>query len=100
MSMSARYPLETEGFRATIGLLSRFPQGHAFRVIRPPAPVLASRRHAIFSPAMPGHFLDLSFDELLAWLAQRGVPKYRAAQIRRWVFEKRAASFDDMSDLP
>ncbi|MBS0209151.1 MAG: 23S rRNA (adenine(2503)-C(2))-methyltransferase RlmN [Planctomycetes bacterium] len=44
--------------------------------------------------------LDLSFDDLKAWLAERELPAYRAAQIRRWLYQSRAASFDDMSDLP
>ncbi len=33
------------------------------------------------------------------WLAERGLPGYRAAQIRKWIFEKRAATFDAMTDL-
>jgi 23S rRNA (adenine2503-C2)-methyltransferase len=37
---------------------------------------------------------------LKAWLAERGQPAFRAAQIRKWVFERRAESFEDMSDLP
>lgn len=44
--------------------------------------------------------LDQSPETLAAWLAQRGLPGYRAGQIRRWVFEKRAAEFDEMTDLP
>ena len=45
------------------------------------------------------HLLDLTLEQLQAWLAERGVPKYRAAQIRKWVFDKRAASFEEMTDL-
>lgn len=45
------------------------------------------------------HLLDQSADQLAAWLAGLGEPAYRAAQIRRWVFEKRAGRFEDMSDL-
>jgi 23S rRNA (adenine2503-C2)-methyltransferase len=44
--------------------------------------------------------LDQSVEELQAWLAARGQPGYRAAQIRRWLFQGRASSFDDMTDLP
>ncbi|MEX2176151.1 MAG: 23S rRNA (adenine(2503)-C(2))-methyltransferase RlmN [Pirellulaceae bacterium] len=40
-----------------------------------------------------------SWNHLKTWLAERGQPAFRAAQIRRWVFEKRAESFADMSDL-
>jgi 23S rRNA (adenine2503-C2)-methyltransferase len=29
-----------------------------------------------------------------------GAPKYRAKQIRKWVYEKGAASFGEMADLP
>ena len=31
---------------------------------------------------------------------ERGQPKYRAAQVARWIYEKRATSFDAMTDLP
>lgn len=37
--------------------------------------------------------------ELEAWLHARGLPSYRAHQIRRWVFRKRATSFECMTDL-
>lgn len=37
--------------------------------------------------------------ELEAWLDARGLPRYRAHQIRRWLFRKRAASFECMTDL-
>lgn len=37
--------------------------------------------------------------ELEAWLDARGIPRYRAHQIRRWLFRKRAASFECMTDL-
>lgn len=37
--------------------------------------------------------------ELEAWLDARGLPGYRAHQIRRWLFRKRAASFECMTDL-
>lgn len=37
--------------------------------------------------------------ELDAWLDARGLPGYRAHQIRRWLFRKRAASFECMTDL-
>jgi len=35
-----------------------------------------------------------------AALAERGQPKYRAAQVLRWLYQKRVTSFADMSDLP
>jgi 23S rRNA (adenine2503-C2)-methyltransferase len=37
---------------------------------------------------------------LKTWLAARGQPAFRAAQVRKWVFETRADSFEAMSDLP
>ncbi len=46
------------------------------------------------------HLLQLDFPAWQAWLAQQGQPKYRAAQLRRWVFERRVGSFEEMSDLP
>ena len=46
------------------------------------------------------HLIDVEQTELIDWLAQQGQPKFRAQQIRRWVFQGRAHSFDDMTDLP
>jgi 23S rRNA (adenine2503-C2)-methyltransferase len=46
------------------------------------------------------HILDLTDDDLRTWLTERGQPAYRAAQIRAWIFERRAIAFDQMSDLP
>jgi 23S rRNA (adenine2503-C2)-methyltransferase len=46
------------------------------------------------------HFLDQTPEQLQGWLAERGLPAYRAGQIRRWLFEKRVQSFEEMSDLP
>jgi len=46
------------------------------------------------------HLLDQTPDELRTWFANRGLPGYRAAQVWRWVFEKRAAGFEQMTDLP
>jgi 23S rRNA (adenine2503-C2)-methyltransferase len=46
------------------------------------------------------HILEPSPDILTGWLAEQRAPAYRAAQIRRWLFERRAESFEDMTDLP
>jgi 23S rRNA (adenine2503-C2)-methyltransferase len=51
------------------------------------------------SPPRTG-ILDLSTEELRAWLAGRGQPPMRVNQIRRQVLANRAESFDAMSDLP
>jgi 23S rRNA (adenine2503-C2)-methyltransferase len=37
---------------------------------------------------------------LLDWLSDRSLPAFRAAQVRKWIFEGRAAGFEEMSDLP
>jgi 23S rRNA (adenine2503-C2)-methyltransferase len=44
--------------------------------------------------------LDLSTDELRAWLQAHGQPAMRLAQLRRWVVVSRAESFEQMTDLP
>lgn len=44
--------------------------------------------------------LDATPDDFITWLGEQGHPPYRARQIRRWVFEGRAESFEAMSDLP
>ncbi len=44
--------------------------------------------------------LEMKADELLLWLQDQGQPPMRARQIRRWLFEGRAESFAQMSDLP
>lgn len=45
------------------------------------------------------HLLEPDSEPLRQWLAARGEPAFRAAQIRRWIYAGRARSFDDMSDL-
>jgi 23S rRNA (adenine2503-C2)-methyltransferase len=48
--------------------------------------------------------LSLPPDELHATLsahfAERGQPGYRVGQVERWIFERLARSFDEMTDLP
>jgi 23S rRNA (adenine2503-C2)-methyltransferase len=44
--------------------------------------------------------LELSTDELLAWLREHGQPPLRARQLSRWVVAGRAESFEQMTDLP
>ena len=47
------------------------------------------------------HLLDPAvLDQLPGWLAERGHGAYRAAQIRRWIFESSVTSFAEMTDLP
>lgn len=47
------------------------------------------------------HLLDpKNLETLHTWLAEQGQPAFRAKQIRRWLFEKRAQSWEEMTDLP
>jgi len=46
-------------------------------------------------------FTGIILDELADFLEKRGVaPSYRAKQITDWIYKKRVASFDAMTDLP
>src|SRR5215207_2855863 len=44
--------------------------------------------------------LDLTTQEWAAWLAERGEKPMRARQVRRWILQAGATSFDAMTDLP
>jgi 23S rRNA (adenine2503-C2)-methyltransferase len=46
------------------------------------------------------HWLDQTPAEIKAWMTERGLPGYRGEQVRRWVFERAAGGFDEMTDLP
>ncbi len=50
-------------------------------------------------PLLPG-LLDQSPEDFRAWLSEHGQPAMRFKQIRRWILEARAESFEQMSDLP
>lgn len=52
--------------------------------------------------ATPQHdyLLDWSESQLIEWLTERGWPRFRARQILTWIYQKRADSFDTMTDLP
>lgn len=43
--------------------------------------------------------LDQTPEQLQNWFTEHGFPGYRARQVRNWLFKKRAASFDEMTDL-
>lgn len=45
------------------------------------------------------HLLSLSLEELTERVLALGMPKFRAAQIMEWVYQKRAASFEEMTNL-
>jgi 23S rRNA (adenine2503-C2)-methyltransferase len=59
-------------------------------------------RELTLRPAAPTRraLLELTPDDLLAWLHQQGQPAMRGKQLRRWVVAGRATSFDQMTDLP
>lgn len=44
--------------------------------------------------------LSLSHQEVEDWCQENGEKRFRADQIRRWLFENRTQSFDEMLDLP
>ena len=44
--------------------------------------------------------LDQSVEQLQTWMREHDQRPYRAAQIRKWLFEKRAYSWEQMTDLP
>ncbi len=46
------------------------------------------------------HLLDALDENLRTWTVEVAVPSYRCGQIRRWLFDGRAADWDAMSDLP
>ncbi|MBX3421093.1 MAG: 23S rRNA (adenine(2503)-C(2))-methyltransferase RlmN [Pirellulaceae bacterium] len=46
------------------------------------------------------HLLDWDAVRLKGWLTHQGHSPFRAAQIMGWLYQRRAESFDAMSDLP
>ncbi|MDM8516399.1 23S rRNA (adenine(2503)-C(2))-methyltransferase RlmN [Desulfobacterales bacterium HSG16] len=42
---------------------------------------------------------DLSRDELIEWLEEKGIASYRAGQILRWIYLRQTDTFDSMTDL-
>ncbi|MCP3953916.1 MAG: 23S rRNA (adenine(2503)-C(2))-methyltransferase RlmN, partial [Desulfobacterales bacterium] len=42
---------------------------------------------------------DLSFEELVSWLAAKGLASYRASQIFKWIYQHQADSFDAMTNI-
>ena len=44
--------------------------------------------------------LDQPAEQLQSWMLEHNQRPYRAAQIRKWIFEKRACSWHQMTDLP
>src|SRR4029077_19370885 len=52
--------------------------------------------HCGVNPSLTGIILE----ELADFLEKRGAHSYRAKQITDWIYKKRVASFDAMTDLP
>jgi 23S rRNA (adenine2503-C2)-methyltransferase len=46
------------------------------------------------------NILDLNYPQLKELVASLGEPAYRADQLLKWIYQKQAVSFTDMSDLP
>lgn len=46
------------------------------------------------------NLLEFNPESLRAWFVEQGLPGYRAAQVWKWVFQRRAADFQQMTDLP
>jgi 23S rRNA (adenine2503-C2)-methyltransferase len=44
--------------------------------------------------------LELTSAALRNWFVEHDLPAYRAGQVRKWLFQKRAVRFDEMSDVP
>lgn len=44
--------------------------------------------------------LDLTPAELTDWIVAHDWPKFRTGQLRRWLFRRRATTFEQMTDLP
>lgn len=44
--------------------------------------------------------LDIERSELDDWMQARSIPRYRACQVYGWLFTRRAATFEEMTDLP
>lgn len=46
------------------------------------------------------HLLDPQNHDLAGWLRDCGQPDFRGRQVRKWLLEKRASDFPEMTDLP
>ncbi|MHB1156774.1 MAG: 23S rRNA (adenine(2503)-C(2))-methyltransferase RlmN [Phycisphaerales bacterium] len=50
-------------------------------------------------PDAPTHFFDLTRESLLAWCADRRMPRFRADQLLKWVYERGIIAPDQMTDF-
>jgi 23S rRNA (adenine2503-C2)-methyltransferase len=51
-------------------------------------------------PAQPFSITDLHCSQFDSLAVSHGEPSFRAKQIKKWVYQKLAANFDEMTDLP
>jgi 23S rRNA (adenine2503-C2)-methyltransferase len=65
-----------------------------------PLPIIDHETGGSRPPLAKKGILDVPAPELRAWLAARGQPPMRVAQIRRQALANRAVTFEEMSDLP
>jgi 23S rRNA (adenine2503-C2)-methyltransferase len=63
-------------------------------------PVEPARYSVTVTPAAKIDIKSLQLDELRTKLNELAQPSYRAEQIADWLYQKRATSFDEMTDLP
>jgi 23S rRNA (adenine2503-C2)-methyltransferase len=49
-------------------------------------------------PLIP--LLEQTADQFRDWFRREGLPPYRAGQVHKWLFQRRAGGFDEMTDLP
>ena len=59
-----------------------------------------SRVSSAVTPTGKPPIHSLLLDELVGWLKERGHPAYRAKQITDWLYRKRVAAWEQMTDLP
>jgi 23S rRNA (adenine2503-C2)-methyltransferase len=58
------------------------------------------RVHLPLGTCVPRGILQLSGGDLRSWLEEHGQPPLRARQLRGWILQRRATSFEQMTDLP
>jgi len=54
----------------------------------------------IAEPTWKPSILELAPEQFREWLGERGEPAMRVKQIRRWILQARAETFEQMTDLP
>ncbi|GGJ08186.1 putative dual-specificity RNA methyltransferase RlmN [Alicyclobacillus cellulosilyticus] len=46
------------------------------------------------------HAYDMTVDAWTAWMTEQGEPRYRGRQVFQWLHQKRATTFQEMTNLP